>query len=376
VNSGDPSIRARALKSLGLSTPTHGASRIACITPRIEKPTTFHRGRSPTDITVETPELVYPGLSLEEVLELDFLEPRDVLEGTIGFGEPGVIVGLPESFKSYLALLLALGIASSRETVIGREIQTPGPVGFWGEDNTTAAEVARIRQLVQAHGYPREAEVRFHLNEGLRLPRDLALLREEIVREGQVAVFLDSFVNVLEPGLSPRDETAADLIDAIKQVANETGCAVAALDHSPWPGENTGQQVRSYGSVFKWAGIRWWISCKRKGKSNEVWIASGGNNVRGLDRELWEWDHGQLEFRRAEHAKAQAAEERQREKDAEVLEFIRERPYATKRQVRSGVPGDNNRIDDAIDALSTAGLIVLDQHPESSTRGWKAVDPP
>jgi len=240
----------------------------------------------------------FPGLTHREAIELELPPVQHLIRGAAQRGSVGTFTGLPESFKSFLAMEIALKVAGGGESVLGLDVETHGPVGYFWQDDSKEAELERLKTYACRHGYTHDLPIRWHLNENLRLPDHLDALRSEIEREGQVLVVLDSLYNFLSAQIKLKDEEVAQVLDALKsQVCDPTGCAVAIIDHSPWPSDANRGQVRGYGSVFKAAAIRWGVYMERKKGSGEVWIEARGNNVAGFHRKLFLWDENSLEFR-------------------------------------------------------------------------------
>ena len=177
----------------------------------------------------------FPGLSHREAIGRKVPPVRFLLDGLIDVGTVGTIAGLPESHKSFLAVELAYKVAAGG-SVLGRDVVRVGAVGFWWQDDSEANELERLQGYARRHGLHPDLPLRWHLNESLRLPRDLAALRDEIEREGQVLVVLDSLYDFLSPDVALKDEDAGRELARLKsEVADPTGCAICVVDHAPWP---------------------------------------------------------------------------------------------------------------------------------------------
>jgi hypothetical protein len=279
-----------------------------------------------------------PGRSHAEVLAIEVLPTDQLVEDLVEAGTVGTIAALPELHKSWVAVDLAVKVAAGRGLVLGRySIRKPGPVGYWWQDDSEENELRRIQAYAARHDYGDELPIRWHLNEGLRLPDDLVALREEIEREEQVLVVLDSLYNFL-PKLELKAEDVAHVLAALKSdVCDRTGCAVAFVDHAPWPTESNEGRRRGYGSVFKAAVIRWGIYLERK--NNTLFVEGRGNNLVGLKRTAAVWNAERLELQLVE-AEGPAADIVER-----LVEFLRRNRGATTTVVRAGVTGNDATID-------------------------------
>jgi hypothetical protein len=162
------------------------------------------------------------------------------------------------------------------------------------QDGSASRAAWRAREYARRHALPEDLPVSWHLAEGLRLPAGLPELRAEIEAERQVLVVLDSLYTFLDPGTKLRDEEAAEVIARLKaEVVDATGCAVAVIDHSPWPSDSNRGHRRAFGSVFKAALARWTIHAERDG--DEVTIEARGNDLDGY-RERFVFDPDLLEL--------------------------------------------------------------------------------
>jgi len=239
------------------------------------------------------------GLSHTELLKLEVPPVTELVKGVVEAGTLGAIAALPERYKSWVAQELGFKVARGEGKLLGHApILKGGPVGYWWQDDSLANEANRIQTYARRHGLTDELPIRWHLNEGLRLPDDIPRLVAEIERERQVLVELDSLYNFL-PGLDLRDEEVASVLFRLKaEVCEVTGCTVCYVDHAPWPSEGNRSQRRGYGSVFKAAVIRWGIFLERPG--NSLFLEASGNNFAGIKRSLAVWDEDELELRLVE----------------------------------------------------------------------------
>jgi hypothetical protein len=170
-----------------------------------------------------------------------------------------------------------------------------GSVGYWWQDDSRENEIRRVQAYARANRFTGDLPILWHLNEGLALPDGIGALRDEVEREQQVLVVLDSLYNFL-PGIKLKDEDVAVILAALKHdVCDPTGCAILFIDHSPWPTENNQGQRRAYGSVFKTAAIRWGVYFDKTGET--IFVEAHGNNLTGMPRTPALWDPEKLELR-------------------------------------------------------------------------------
>jgi hypothetical protein len=277
----------------------------------------------------------FDGLTHPELLALEIAPAAQLVADLVEAGTLGTIAGLPETFKSWLALRIAFSVATGG-TVLGREVVGAGAVGYWWQDDSRENEVRRIQGYARQHAHTGDVPIRWHLNEGISLPDGIADLRAEIEREQQVLVVLDSLYNFLA-GIKLKDEDVAAVLATVKaEVCDPTGCAVLFVDHSPWPTEGNHGQRRGYGSVFKAAAIRFGLYLDRAGDS--IFIEARGNNLGGLPRTPALWDTDRLELRLVQPPSETD------ELGDRINDFLRRNPGATTKVVVAAVSGKDKLI--------------------------------
>ena len=171
------------------------------------------------------------GLTHAELLAAEIPPRNELVEGLVDVGTVGMIAGLPFARKSWLALELAYKIAAGADTVLGHDVLQDGPVIYVWQDDSTAREVERVQAYSGRHDYPPDLRIRFLLNEGIRLPDDLPVLRALVERDRARLLVIDSLYNVLSPRVGLKDEDVALVIAEIKcEICDRTGCTVCLVD--------------------------------------------------------------------------------------------------------------------------------------------------
>ena len=130
-----------------------------------------------------------------------------LVQDLVPIGAVGTIAGVPETYKSWQALHLASMIATGEGELYGKGVSHSGPVGYFWQDDSTREEAERIKLYDRVRRDGSDMDVRWFLNEGLRLPDELERLRATIVEYHFCMVVLDSFYNVLF-GVELKDEKA------------------------------------------------------------------------------------------------------------------------------------------------------------------------
>lgn len=293
----------------------------------------------------------FPGLSHVEALARQVSPTRQLVEHLVEAGTLGTIAALPETHKSFLALELAHKIVAGGKVLGEHEVLLRGPVGYWWQDDSEENELGRLQDYARRHDHTGELPLRWHLNEGLRLPDHTATLRAEIEAERQVLVVLDSLYNFL-PGIDNlKDEEVAVVLAALKaEVCDPTGAALCFVDHAPWPTEGNRGQRRGYGSVFKAAVIRWGLYLQREGE--KLYIEARGNNIRGFTRTVATWDEDALELRLLDVERVNEAE-----LDMHILEHVTAEPGKATSKVAEGAERRRENVQKSLERLKEAGLV-------------------
>jgi AAA domain len=239
------------------------------------------------------------GRSHADVLDLEFGdEPQDLIDGLVPRGVPVTTVGLPETFKGWVCAKKSQIIAAGEGELLGCRGLAQGPVGYFWQDDSTRNEAERIQLYARVHQTPRDLPIRWFLNEGLRLPRDIDRLRLTIEEYGFIYVVLDSFYNVASD-IDLKERDAGLVFEQLKsQVCDPTGCTIDVVDHMPWATDTNRKRLRGYGDVFKNAAVRAGLYIDADG--NKLYVEARGNNIRGFKRTPAYWDADALELRLVE----------------------------------------------------------------------------
>lgn len=241
------------------------------------------------------PREPFEGLTHEQALALELTPERYLVEDLIPVGAVGTIAGVPETHKSFIAQAAAVRIAAGEGELFGKPVSSSTNVGFFWQDDSTRAELERIKLYEKVHTSPTALPVWWFLNLGVRLPNDIGRLRMTVQQHSLGFIVLDSFYNFAS-GLDLKDADAELLVASLKrEIADEFECTVLIVDHMPWATETNRGRLRSYGGVFKGAATRFGIYIDASG--SKVWIEARGNNIVGFKRTLAQWDHDELEMR-------------------------------------------------------------------------------
>src|SRR5881396_423385 len=172
-------------------------------------------------------------------------------------GAVGVIGGSPKSGKSWLALDMAVSIASGTQCLGAFPVHASGPVLLYAAEDSAAAlrarleTLSRIRQLDFA-----SLDVRVITAESLRLDRieDQERLKATVFVHHPVLLVLDPLVRVHAIDENVAGQVAA-LLGYLRTLQRKTGVAVALIHHlrkNPSPSGGAGYSLRGSSDLYAW----------------------------------------------------------------------------------------------------------------------------
>lgn len=289
----------------------------------------------------------FTGLTHDAALREEISEDRYLIDGLIPAGTVGVIAGVPEVGKSWIAQAIAVRCARGAGEVLGFKVARVVRVGYWWQDDSTREELERIRVFEAAHGNPAGLPLHWFLNVGLQLPRDLARLRATVDEHQLELVIADSFYNVAGD-TDLKDAGAEQIVARLKsEIADPTGAAVLIVDHLPWATEANRQRLRAYGGVFKNAATRFGIYVDAVGDKLQVEVR--GNNIAGFRKRAAYFDSDTLELRLLDATDHDENVERRAELALALL--IERGESLTTTALRKELGGRENITDEALQLL-------------------------
>lgn len=293
-------------------------------------------------------------ITTAEIMAADEPEVAELVESLVEASAPGFLAGLPEVGKGWLMLELAWRVASGTGKFLDTyAIRRTGPVLYWWEDTSTVQARKRVRRFNEANGVNPEIRVDYHLVERLAFDAVLEALKREITEHEYALVILDSLYNFAEGGYKLSDEDAASLILRAKDVCDETGAAIAFVDHMPWPTEaSKGGRTRAYGSVFKNAASRWGLYLEAGKTDGEAWFSARGNNVEGAPKQLAIFDRETFRWKLVD-----VSSESEADKRAAMLDVIGGKPGITTTPLFEEIGGRHEVLRGVRAELESEGLI-------------------
>jgi len=178
----------------------------------------------------------------------------------------GVIGGAPKCCKTYLALEIALAVASGKPCLGRFTVFEPGPVLLYAAEDSPLQVRARLAGLAQARGVDfQNLPVLIILAAQLRLDlqQDKARLANAIEKHRPRLLVLDPFVRLHRLDENSAMEVSALLAD-LRALQRRFGLAVLLVHHTRKANaEASGQALRGSGDLHAWGDSNLYIRRSR-----------------------------------------------------------------------------------------------------------------
>jgi hypothetical protein len=220
----------------------------------------------PIDITVsvspasESPDADSNGLSPLPVVQAAALAASTnrhnwLIEGLWMAQAVGILGGQPKCGKTWMALEMAVSVASGSPCLGAFPIHSRGPVLFYAAEDNSAALRARIETLARNHGVDLAAlDLRVITASSLRLdlPADQSRLEATVAFHQPVLLVLDPLVRIHMADENVSSQMAA-LLGYFRNLQRKTGTAIALTHHSRKnvsPGVGAGYNLRGSSDLY------------------------------------------------------------------------------------------------------------------------------
>jgi len=182
---------------------------------------------------MNTPEPPTPYRTLPAAQLADPTVPlRWLLTNLFLVGAAGILGGAPKTGKSFLALDLAVAVASGRPALGRFAVPAPGPVLLLAAEDPPAVVVQRLAALATAREHPLATlPIAVIVEAGLRLPEGLDRLTATVVQQHARLLILDPLIRVHRADENSAAEMAA-VLDGVRGLARATDCAVLLVHHT------------------------------------------------------------------------------------------------------------------------------------------------
>jgi RecA-family ATPase len=205
----------------------------------------------------------------------------------------GIIGGSPKSYKTWMALEMAVAVASGSACLQTYAVSSPGPVLLYAAEDTESALRLRLESLAQHHRLQLAyLDIRVISADSLRLDRipDQERLEATLMLHRPVLLILDPLVRLHAIDENAAGEIAA-LLGFLRVLQRKTGSAIALVHLS---------RVVQYASVaggHRFAMSRSPLLCMLgeadyvRSPSEQLGILAGLQRCQKLE-ELWLWCPG------------------------------------------------------------------------------------
>jgi hypothetical protein len=149
-------------------------------------------------------------------------------------GAVGIIGGAPKSCKTWLALEIAVAVASGSACLGAYAVPSPGPVLLYAAEDSESALRSRLESLAQRHRlHLASLDIHVITAEALRLDRagDQARLEATLLVHRPALLILDPLVRLHAIDENAAGEMAA-LLGRLRALQRKTGAAIALIHHA------------------------------------------------------------------------------------------------------------------------------------------------
>lgn len=297
-------------------------------------------------------------LPVVRIADLCAPEPsrRWLVDGLWGRAAVGIIGGAPKSHKSWLALDLAVSVASGTPCLDAFDVLETGPALLYMAEDDAGIVKARVTGLCHHRGLDLETlDVHLITAPSLRLDRetDRRALRSLVAERAPRVLLLDPFVR-----LHRLDENDAGhisgLLAYLRDLQREHDLAVVVVHHTRKNGTAAaaGQNLRGSGDFYAWVDSSLALRKKREHLSLSVeHRAAPALDAMALHL-VGDDDDGDLHLELIETT----GDDAHSDLNAAVLEVLAERPL-TRTDLRARLRVRNQRLGLVLDKLQSDGHI-------------------
>src|SRR6516225_5242418 len=146
----------------------------------------------------------------------------------------GIIGGSPKSYKTWMALEMAVAVASGSACLQAFAVSSPGPVLLYAAEDSESALRLRLESLAQYHQLQLAyLDIRVITADSLRLDRvpDQERLEATLMLHRPVLLILDPLVRLHAIDENAAGEIAA-LLGYLRLLQRKTGTAIALVHHA------------------------------------------------------------------------------------------------------------------------------------------------
>jgi hypothetical protein len=190
-------------------------------------------------------------------LEIPIAQPTWLIDQLWTHGAVGVIGGSPKSGKSWLALDMAVAVASATPCLGTFPVHTSGPVLLYAAEDSATAVRARLETLSRIRQLDfQNLDVSLITTNSLRLDQgeDQDRLEATVRAHHPVLLVLDPLVRVHAIDENVAGQVSA-LLGYLRRLQRTTGVALALVHHvkkNASPNTNAGYSLRGSSDLYAW----------------------------------------------------------------------------------------------------------------------------
>jgi len=195
-------------------------------------------------------------------------QPRWLVEPLWSAGAVGIIGGAPKSCKTWLALEMAVAVASGRPCLGRFTVPQSGPALLFAAEDAPEQLKRRIESLARARGADfATLDVRIIVETSLRLDReqDLQRLRLTLARHRPKLLVLDPYVRLQRVDENDAREVST-ILSALRELSRAFEASVALVHHARKnAAELPGQALRGSGDFWAWGDSNLYLARRHDG---------------------------------------------------------------------------------------------------------------
>lgn len=274
----------------------------------------------------------------------------------------GILGGAPKCCKSWLALELALAVASGNACLGDFAVGDPGPVLLYMAEEAAPVVKTRLSGICRHRGLDLGAqEVHLITAPALRLDRaqDQARLRDAVARYTPRLLVLDPFVRLHRIDENDAGQVSA-LLGYLRELQREHDVAIVVVHHARKNGSaaQPGQSLRGSGDFFAWADSLLYVR-RQRGQLLLTVEHRGAPAPEPLALVLAGDENVHLEIAQASaHDESAATERNPLTLDNAILDALAQAHTPVSRaELRAGLRVRNERLGEALTRLADASLV-------------------
>lgn len=223
--------------------------------------------------------------AVSDLLLEPFVEPHWAIEEWLVEGESGLVIGEPKTYKSTLALDMAVSLATGTDFMAMYPVKEKVPVLFIQEENNMSILMPQLYQLMQRAGYGTQAlkpvddgfeklwvpnkdapDLPLFLSVRAGWKADKANMGEVVNMANDIGaryVFIDPLYKINPSGFTQPDDVAP-VLHTLSTIENETEASVVLVHHANKGNTSGGKRILGSQLIWAWGANNVYIEKKAK----------------------------------------------------------------------------------------------------------------